>query len=1015
MDPPAQPAAPACLPGPRFVARFARFAVAGSLGVIVNLGLLWVLVERGHLHYALASVVAIEASILHNFAINSRWTWRDGDRGVHTFLNFQLVSLVGMALQWTVLTTSVALLGAHYLVGAAAGVGVATAWNFSANQWFTFAAKSVEAVRRHRVAWMYAAALGLQLLAAALLVHSWDGFVFRRTVENLVLGGESPYATAEQAPAYVYANAQVPPFAQWYAYPPMAFLLQSLTYGPYVLAGASNQILARLLVKLPLVAAALALPPIARRFALASSARPENASRLERILLFSPLLLVIGAAWGQTEVLLGLLLVGSLHFLHRAQPTASAILFGLACVVKVFPLFVYPILLAYLWGRSGFRSALRHALVSGATALAVSAPFLAQSPRGFLDLVFLMHYRRPSSGFSAWMLPEWAVDQIAGAAAREALSAALSVLTLSTFALFLVSQSVRAYRHDARIEDVVRRLGLAFLAFLLVGKVVHEQYLGLAVILLATGALVGARPDGRLWSATRLLAGAAVIATLARGLQFILLVPPDEARLVFGATGPELVDAVRRWTRLPTGGLDFATQTIGSVALIVAAARFAPLWHRVREAATDVTGWLRRIPVPVPRWTSRKAYAVAAAAALVLVPSAALGVLFPPAASEPLPAPAPLGHQVVGAYYDVSWRNPSNDPEQRFGDWRFATTTPVSGFYSSRTGIFQAAVESMQKAGVDFALVPLQARDAPAVRAFAFEAERQGFQFSVLYDLDLARSPDDRGPSTSGEAGDPHPLRPATFDEIRRYLQRPDSALGSEHLLRISDRPVVFLEGFERIQYQASRAEDEDIARHIVDSYDSDLLTSLYGSKDWADEPVLLAPRNAPNQSESAQLAALWESAQMDIRCKGWTSALEPLRERAPNLTFVVDASWGAESCFPEEAIAGRFQSWPQVRRGAQNPTAPIRFETVFPAYNATLLRATDEVLPLWGPRGLSYADRWSEHAAEPFVLLYAWNAHQEGAALEPTLEYGDLLFGATRRWIAHGERLRGAALYDVP
>ncbi len=562
-----------------------RFGIVGASGVLVNLGLLALFVELLGWHYAFASVLAIEASILTNYALNHIWTWRGGDNGLHTFLNFQLVSLVGMAIQWVVLTLGAGILDVHYLLAALAGIGLATIWNFAANHWFTFAEKSKDAVRRHRIGWMYVGAAALQILAAALLVHSWDGFVFTRTVENFVASGETPYATAERSPAYVYANAQVPAFAQWYAYPPLAFLLQSLTYGPYFLAGLGNQMLGRLVLKLPIIAAALLLPLVAKRFARATGANETATERIEKVLLFSPILLVIGAAWGQTEVLLGLFLIGSLYALAKWRYDLSAVLFGLACLVKIFPLFVYPILLAYLWGRRGFGAAFRHGLIAGSAALAVCAPFLIANPRGFFQVVVLMHYERPAGGFSPWMMPEWAVDQWLGAGPRDIASTVLSIITLSAFLIFLTSQGLRAYRHDASVADMTRRLALTFLAFLVVSKVVHEQYMGLAALLLFVASFVGITSNERLARATHLFAYAATFATLTRGLQVIQLVPPDEARVLFGATGAEIVERIRQGIGVTAGGLDFVTQSLGAGFLLYAMVRFTPLWRLVAEAA----------------------------------------------------------------------------------------------------------------------------------------------------------------------------------------------------------------------------------------------------------------------------------------------------------------------------------------------------------------------------------------------------------------------------------------------
>jgi putative flippase GtrA len=62
---------------PSSSARFARFADIGVIGWIVQLAALSALVGLG-VHYALATAMAVEITILHNFAWHRQYTWRDG-------------------------------------------------------------------------------------------------------------------------------------------------------------------------------------------------------------------------------------------------------------------------------------------------------------------------------------------------------------------------------------------------------------------------------------------------------------------------------------------------------------------------------------------------------------------------------------------------------------------------------------------------------------------------------------------------------------------------------------------------------------------------------------------------------------------------------------------------------------------------------------------------------------------------------------------------------------------------
>jgi putative flippase GtrA len=57
--------------------RWLAFNGVGVLGVVVQLGLLTLLVHGGGLHYLVATAIAVEITVLHNFIWHQHWTWRD--------------------------------------------------------------------------------------------------------------------------------------------------------------------------------------------------------------------------------------------------------------------------------------------------------------------------------------------------------------------------------------------------------------------------------------------------------------------------------------------------------------------------------------------------------------------------------------------------------------------------------------------------------------------------------------------------------------------------------------------------------------------------------------------------------------------------------------------------------------------------------------------------------------------------------------------------------------------------
>ena len=59
------------------LARWARFNVVGVMGMAVQLGALAALNRCAPQHYLAASAAALEATLLHNFAWHVNYTWRD--------------------------------------------------------------------------------------------------------------------------------------------------------------------------------------------------------------------------------------------------------------------------------------------------------------------------------------------------------------------------------------------------------------------------------------------------------------------------------------------------------------------------------------------------------------------------------------------------------------------------------------------------------------------------------------------------------------------------------------------------------------------------------------------------------------------------------------------------------------------------------------------------------------------------------------------------------------------------
>jgi putative flippase GtrA len=112
-----------------------KFNAVGIIGVVVQLIVLTILKTVLGMNYLLATVLAVEAAILHNFVWHERWTWIDRTTKVRgrlqRLLRFNtangLISLIGnVGMMWLLVSK----FNLHYLVSNLVAVIVCSLVNF---------------------------------------------------------------------------------------------------------------------------------------------------------------------------------------------------------------------------------------------------------------------------------------------------------------------------------------------------------------------------------------------------------------------------------------------------------------------------------------------------------------------------------------------------------------------------------------------------------------------------------------------------------------------------------------------------------------------------------------------------------------------------------------------------------------------------------------------------------------------------------------------------------------------
>lgn len=122
------------------IGRFLKFGAVGFSGVFVDLGVFWMLSNGLGLAAVTATILSAEVAVLNNFIWNDRWTFGDrsiqqpGRRSmVRRFLKFNVLCLVGIVLQGTLVGLMSKVAGVPAIGAKLLAIALVMLWNFWIN------------------------------------------------------------------------------------------------------------------------------------------------------------------------------------------------------------------------------------------------------------------------------------------------------------------------------------------------------------------------------------------------------------------------------------------------------------------------------------------------------------------------------------------------------------------------------------------------------------------------------------------------------------------------------------------------------------------------------------------------------------------------------------------------------------------------------------------------------------------------------------------------------------------
>lgn len=125
--------------------RWLKFNFVGGIGIAVQFAALFLLKGVFHFHYLVATAVAVEAAVVHNFVWHEQFTWSDRvktswRRSIPRFARFNLttgaVSILG---NLALMKVMVGYGGMNYLLANALAIALCSLANFLVSEEWVFA------------------------------------------------------------------------------------------------------------------------------------------------------------------------------------------------------------------------------------------------------------------------------------------------------------------------------------------------------------------------------------------------------------------------------------------------------------------------------------------------------------------------------------------------------------------------------------------------------------------------------------------------------------------------------------------------------------------------------------------------------------------------------------------------------------------------------------------------------------------------------------------------------------
>lgn len=143
----------------KYIRQLIKYGLVGIVGLIIDMGLYYLLVTRLSVHYPfsktvsallkgnmsvgmidilISNIIGQTLAVINNFILNSYFTFKVTDNKLKRFFSFGSVAIIGMVISSMLLTLFIGVLNIDDMIAKVIAIFIVAAIQFAINKFFTF-------------------------------------------------------------------------------------------------------------------------------------------------------------------------------------------------------------------------------------------------------------------------------------------------------------------------------------------------------------------------------------------------------------------------------------------------------------------------------------------------------------------------------------------------------------------------------------------------------------------------------------------------------------------------------------------------------------------------------------------------------------------------------------------------------------------------------------------------------------------------------------------------------------